>query len=495
MADGDGDDVPECPFCGYRAKEGQYMLLMHMEQFHAEGQSPFIAVGGEPEQQHPALARADPDRGGNDRGSPDSSEQFAECPVDGCGEVLLADELEYHIELHREETDAGVASSAASPVRDEQAGVVDAPRSPSDPAQGARMARERRASRSSPRRAQPSSRHPARQNSVRSGPPTASRQESTIQAWRNLFGMHPKRHADEKKKPEQEADGVLGKTQRKRLGKNELGKYAHEKKMPDWLVSHLNRGGQVVGEGIIPVLRQLLEQSPTTMYAYLCHPCVKHISKLKREGGFCGYRNIQMMSSYILGVDFKGVEHFQGHVPSIFDIQNFIEEAWDRGINSQGRVETGGIRGTRKYIGTPEAQAMFVSLQIPCDAQGFKDKEPGKSEERLLQYIEHYFQSAVFNPEAKVRTTTLPPIYFQHAGHSMTIVGLERMANGDLNLLVFDPMFHDAPSITKLVGSSFRAKSAESALKPYRRGNKYLRKYREFEVLRLRPGPETLLPN
>jgi hypothetical protein len=66
----------------------------------------------------------------------------------------------------------------------------------------------------------------------------------------------------------------------------------------------------------------------------------------------------------------------------------------------------------------------------------------------------------------------------------MTIVGLERMTNGDLNLLVFDPMFHDAPSITKLVGSSFRAKSAESALKPYRRGNKYLRKYREFEVLR-----------
>lgn len=32
------------------------------------------------------------------------------------------------------------------------------------------------------------------------------------------------------------------------------------------------------------MLEQLLQQSTTTKYAYLCHPCVHHVSRLKREG-------------------------------------------------------------------------------------------------------------------------------------------------------------------------------------------------------------------
>jgi hypothetical protein len=36
--------------------------------------------------------------------------------------------------------------------------------------------------------------------------------------------------------------------------------------------------------GVVPVLEQLLEQSSTTKYAYLCHGCVHHVSKLKKEG-------------------------------------------------------------------------------------------------------------------------------------------------------------------------------------------------------------------
>ncbi len=36
-----------------------------------------------------------------------------------------------------------------------------------------------------------------------------------------------------------------------------------------------------------------------------------------------------------------------------------IESAWDKGINDTGRIETGGIRGTRKYIGTPEVRISY----------------------------------------------------------------------------------------------------------------------------------------
>ena len=61
-----------------------------------------------------------------------------------------------------------------------------------------------------------------------------------------------------------------------------------------------------------------------------------------------------MMSSYIVGAESQGHELLNDRIPSIFEIQDFIENAWDIGIGSQGREETGGIKGTRKYIGTPD---------------------------------------------------------------------------------------------------------------------------------------------
>jgi len=79
-------------------------------------------------------------------------------------------------------------------------------------------------------------------------------------------------------------------------------------------------------------------------------------------GGFCGYRNIQMISSYIIAAEYHGHEVFEGKIPTIFEIQDHIENAWDNGINANGRVETGGIRGTRKYIGTPDVRLASALL-------------------------------------------------------------------------------------------------------------------------------------
>jgi hypothetical protein len=105
---------------------------------------------------------------------------------------------------------------------------------------------------------------------------------------------------------------------------------------------------------IIEVLGRLCDQDKSVEAAYLCHPAVQRISKARKEGNLCGYRNIQMMISYINGAEAQGSKHFSDGLPSVHDLQDLIEEAWDKGINSEGRVETGGIRGTRKYIGTPE---------------------------------------------------------------------------------------------------------------------------------------------
>jgi hypothetical protein len=128
--------------------------------------------------------------------------------------------------------------------------------------------------------------------------------------------------------------------------------------------------------------------------------------------------------------------------------------------------------------------AVFRLLDIPCDAEGVKHKEPGKSEALLMEYVENYFQSGVEDPEQQIRQTNLPPLYFQHAGHSLTIVGFEKLKNGPKQLIVFDPSFHDSSYIVRLVGKTFTHPMPDLALKPYRRGSRYLKAYKEFELLR-----------
>lgn len=141
-----------------------------------------------------------------------------------------------------------------------------------------------------------------------------------------------------------------------------------------------------------------------------------------------------------------------------------------------------------------------------CEAEGFKSLKEGVAEAALFASVQKYFESASFDPQDKVRCTDLPPIYFQHRGHSLTIVGLERRTSGSLKLLVFDPMFHDPEGVVRLVGRTTAAyheglsardadryhkvrhriihRNPDGALRLYRRGNNYLKKYREFELLR-----------
>lgn len=103
---------------------------------------------------------------------------------------------------------------------------------------------------------------------------------------------------------------------------------------------------------VVPILAELLESSQDLEAAYLCTPNAVQVSKIAKEGGhFCGYRNIQMLW---LGLHPSRKETLPSAKPSIPRIQDLIEQAWDAGINAHGRVQTGGIKGTRKHIGTSE---------------------------------------------------------------------------------------------------------------------------------------------
>ncbi|KAI1827547.1 peptidase family C78-domain-containing protein [Xylaria intraflava] len=502
-----------CPLCGYKTAE-EYAILLHMEELHPEGKSPFVA---DPDP-NPHAARV----GHNDTQAPKQAtgnnngddEPFVQCPVKGCFERISLRELEDHIDLHAIEDNGGSTPEKFASNYDDNDGemFIECPiegcfekislamleghmdlhaieendRSTHDNITAADAAPHNVSSTAnrteyrSPYSLPKDVARSTRENEISQAASDKTHQ-GTIDAWKKIFGW---------KDPSPDSNSTGGKF---RLGKSELGKHAYESQMPESLVALLEKGKYTSSEGIVPVLARLLEHSPATEYAYLCHPAVHHISKLRGEGGFCGYRNIQMLSSYIVGTEPESAAKLGGGIPSIFQIQDYIENAWDMNINASGRIETGGIRGTRKYIGTPEAQAMFNSLKIPCNVEGFKLKAKGAAEAALFASVQQYFESASFSRKDKVRRTDLPPIYYQHRGHSLTIVGLERRVSGSLKLLVFDPMFHDPRGITRLVGSTkedhHRTRAPlpwnhDSLLNLYRRGNKYLRKYYEFELLK-----------
>lgn len=298
----------------------------------------------------------------------------------------------------------------------------------------------------------------------------------------------------------------------KKLGKSDLGPYANETQMPDWLRIQLEKGGKAITvrkidptTGHLMNVVQIANETPDLIStiallsgrdryvarAWLCHPATKHIGKqLSKEGGFCGYRNIQMLISYIQAVYPRGSHPFEGRIPTILKLQDYIEAGWDRGINSSARAETGGIKGTRKYIGTSEAQTFFTTVGIRCRARPFHKTDGRQTQFTLLTHIEEYFKSG--SPSSsdtyeKVTITSKAPIYLQHSGHSMTIIGLEKWTDGTSSLLVFDPFFSPTESIKSIAGQgklSSRIKPAFQ-LKVYRRKMNYLQKYREFEIIML----------
>ncbi|EAW12468.1 C78 family peptidase [Aspergillus clavatus NRRL 1] len=288
-------------------------------------------------------------------------------------------------------------------------------------------------------------------------------------------------------------------------GRAELGPHAHEKRMPSWLRKLLEQGahkGQsntINSDGtlsrretieneatnVIPVLARLCQQDPSVKRAFLCNPKTRQITKMAREGSFCGYRNIQMLISYIQESHGPAHEQFPT-LPTILQLQDMIEDAWDMGFNSVGRAETGGIRGTRKYIGTPEAQAVFLSLGVLCEAESIGEAKELRAHDALYAAVAAYFrQTWSLNEDEKVVTTHLPPIYLQHQGHSLTIIGFEIRDNGSANLLVFDPMSKIPPAVrSPSKPSVMTSPDHAKILKAYRRGSSYFQKYKTFELLK-----------
>ncbi|KAI4758663.1 DUF1671-domain-containing protein [Aureobasidium sp. EXF-3400] len=304
------------------------------------------------------------------------------------------------------------------------------------------------------------------------------------------------------------AASAVNKPQGTRLGKKELGPYAFEKRMPESMLrqirdgeptrrsNRIGRDGQIITDrvvenevpGLIPIITRLCEASSGPLSAiYVCRSNVHHVHKGTNPGHFCGYRNIQMLASYIRAAKAKGHQRFEAGLPGILQIQDLIEEAWDRDPYSVGRQETGGIRNTRKWIGTPEVVYFCKYLDLAHSVYTFSHTDDKKAHMQLLDFVERYFSRDISDVLNNVHKSHRPPLFFQQPGHSMTIIGFERCKDDKRNLLVFDPSFGPGKQLQDLATKPSRtvitANMADRLLKSYRRSNAQLSKYDEFEIL------------
>ncbi|CAG9467235.1 unnamed protein product [Pedinophyceae sp. YPF-701] len=214
--------------------------------------------------------------------------------------------------------------------------------------------------------------------------------------------------------------------------------------------------------GVIPLLeRALTTQRSGAPEAYLCRSAQHFASVAADRGWGCGYRNIQMLTWHLQRAAaplraalFAG----DGAVPRIPYLQAWLESAWDSGYDREGAVQLGGrVQGTRKWIGTTEAAAMLRQFGVKAEVFDFWGRQDEEEDEgvadvahrhgALVRWVWRHFAGRGVGEGGGggVRVVDRPPLYFQHQGHSRTIVGVERPGGktaDDINLLVLDPQCH-----------------------------------------------------
>ncbi|XP_020229025.1 zinc finger-containing ubiquitin peptidase 1 [Cajanus cajan] len=242
-----------------------------------------------------------------------------------------------------------------------------------------------------------------------------------------------------------------------------------------------------VEAGLMALLRNCLESEVGNSNSILSG-YVDHFQCLESEdaGWGCGWRNIQMLSSHLLvqrPEARKALFGGSGFVPDILSLQRWLEIAWEKGFDAPGSAQFNHvICGSKKWIGTTECAALLRSFALRARVVDFGPKEsqsvPGSSIDNtrnkasihnrvkrkakngdgyqvLMDFVWNYFsdKSSIQFGQQHVVISEKTPLYFQHDGHSRTIVGIQvnhqQKRHLQYNLLVLDP----AHSTVALEGS------------------------------------------
>nr|XP_024362945.1 zinc finger with UFM1-specific peptidase domain protein-like [Physcomitrium patens]PNR28823.1 hypothetical protein PHYPA_027515 [Physcomitrium patens] len=122
------------------------------------------------------------------------------------------------------------------------------------------------------------------------------------------------------------------------------------------------------GVSIMTLLRRCLESNDERSSVVALSGYTEHFqSRVDEDLGWgCGWRNIQMLSSYMLAQDPECKEVLMGgagFVPNFAAIQQWLEIAWLKGFDVLGAdYFDWRIRDTKKWIGTTECAAVMRSF-------------------------------------------------------------------------------------------------------------------------------------
>lgn len=129
-----------------------------------------------------------------------------------------------------------------------------------------------------------------------------------------------------------------------------------------------------------------------------------------------------------------------------------------------------------------------IVLNFRCLVHDFDFQKPPYTVS-LIKYVEEYFKcSNSQNPDPSApscRISDRPPLYFQHSGHSRTIVGIEHLKSKKINLLLFDPSRKPSSAVKDYAGGKISKKDvSDGILKPFRISLDEIAKKKEYQILR-----------
>ncbi|CAA6656457.1 unnamed protein product [Spirodela intermedia] len=244
-----------------------------------------------------------------------------------------------------------------------------------------------------------------------------------------------------------------------------------------FIVSSQTRGSfHKVEGGLMMLLSRCLDMESDNVKSVICG-YVDHFQSTEIEdfGWGCGWRNIQMLSSHLLMERQEAKEVIfggSGFVPDIPSLQRWLELAWERGFDGLGAKSFNyKIAGSTKWIGATECATLFLKSSESSADLGKKAKRKEKDvhgpmdkfllhtvmhdksrhashtngPQVLVDWVWNYFNSGVSGQcSHQVSISEKMPLYFQHNGHSRTIVGIQVKKGTQgmpdvYSLLVLDP--------------------------------------------------------
>jgi hypothetical protein len=307
---------------------------------------------------------------------------------------------------------------------------------------------------------------------------------------------------------------------RSSLGKRNLEDFVSEKTTsskrvsPDQLMPFLSvenyNENATTTEGILPLINIL--EFPQTRTCGRSRENGTAISLLpllhiqQKDKWSCGYRNLQMLLSALIPQLTSSDHPYHSRVPaslkrsdlgvavpipSLMNLQEFLESAWQIGLDPRGCEHYGGkIVGKEDEIGAVEVSSILGFLRIDnVVVQFIKTPESrrllspfiwsyfGKrsgcdcveplhsvsTAEDLLEYAESLPKEEV---ESKMCTCPSFPLYLQWEGHSVSVIGIRKIeGDTDYELLVLDPA-KDGNAIHRLLSRAFELDATVDALKP-----------------------------